>query len=260
MVNAHQAKFNNRHLPLLIPLLVLFLQEIFFFQPRLIYATALLAVLLIFFAVWQFCRASKIDSRWWNFLILPALMPAAVMAYSIFMNSQFVIQLLFILNLIFLYLYLRQSYYYLLKPLGAEVFSPENTSAYVNWLVFFLLASTLYGLASFLNLPIAWLALIMMVITALLVYQLIWENKIELRQGLPYVLIVCLILVELFWSISFLPFNYNIAGLSLAIGYYIITGLAKNHLLDKLDATRIKMYLMLGLISLFLVLLTAKWT
>jgi len=30
-------------------------------------------------------------------------------------------------------------------------------------------------------------------------------------------------------------------------------------LLDKLDANKVKMYLMLGSISLFLILLTAKW-
>lgn len=252
-------KLNNRFLPLLAPLLVFLLQEIYFFYPRLIYVTAVLAVLLIFFAVWQFSRASKVDGRWWNYLILPALMSGAVMAYSVFISGQFIIQLLFIFNLVFLYLYLRHVYYYLLNPFGYEVFSLENISSYVNWLVFFLLASTAYGLESFLNLPIFWLMLIIISAAALLVYQIIWVNKIELKLGLPYILISGLILVELFWSISFLPFNYNIAGLALAICYYMIIGLVKNYLLGKFDAAKVKIYLILGLISLFLVLLTAKW-
>jgi len=99
----------------------------------------------------------------------------------------------------------------------------------------------------------------MLAATALIIYQIIWVNKIELKKGLPYILISCLILVELCWSISFLPFNYNISGLSLAICFYVIIGLIKNYLLDKLDAVKIKTYLILGSVSLFLILFTARW-
>lgn len=250
---------NNRFLPLLIPLFVFLLQETYFFYPRLIYVTAALAILLIFFVVWQFGRASKIDKQWWNYLILPVMTSNAVMAYSVFISHKSIIQLLFIFNLVFLYLYLRHVYYYLLNPLVYKDHSLENISSYINWLAFFFLSATFYGLAFFLNLPISWLVLAMIGATVLLVYQIIWVNKIELPVGWPYILISCLILTELFWSISFLPFNYNIAGLSLAICYYIIIGLVKNHLFNKLDAAKIKMYLILGLISLFLILFTARW-
>ncbi len=186
-------------------------------------------------------------------------MSSAVMAYSVFLSSKIMIQLLFFLNLLFLYFYLRHIYYYLLNPSVYEVFSIENISSYISWLSFFLLSATIYGLQSFLNLPIFQLALIVLAATALIVYQLIWVNKIEFKKGLPYILISCLILVELCWSISFLPFNYNISGLCLAICFYVVIGLIKNHLLDKLDATRVKMYLILGSVSLFLILFTAKW-
>lgn len=249
----------NRFLPLFIPLLVFLFEEIYFFSPKLIYLMAVLVILSIFFVVWQFSRASKIDKRWWNYLILPAILSSSVMAYSVFISNKSIIQLLFVFNIVFLYIYLRHVYYYLLNSLAYEIFSIENISSYANWLAFFLLAATMYGLQSFLNLSISWLALIMLSATALAVYQVIWVNKIELPIGLPYILISCLILMELFWSISFLPFNYNISGFCLAISYYVIIGLVKNHLLDKLEAKKVRMYLMLALISLFLILLTAKW-
>lgn len=249
----------NRLLPLLVPMLVFLFEEIYFFSPKLVYVAAVLVSLLIFFAVWQFSRASTVDKRWWNYLILPVIMSVAIMAYSVFISNKLIIQLLFVANIIFLYLYLRYVYYYLLNPPAYEIFSIENISSYINWLTFFLLASTVYGLASFLNLSISWLVLIMIGLSAFLIYQIFWANKIEFRTGLPYILISCLILIELFWSISFLPFNYNISGLSLAICYYIIIGLVKNYLLDKLDKAKVKMYLILGAVSLFLVLLTAKW-
>jgi len=252
-------KFNNRFLAVLIPGLVFLLEQLYFFKPRLVYVTAVLAFILIFFIVWQFGRASKVDVQWWNYLILPALMSLAVTAYTVFLTNRPLIQLLFILNLIFLYLYFRHAYYYLLNPVAYQPFSLENISSYVNWLTFFLLASVLYGLASFLNLPTSWLVLIMMIASALLVYQMIWANKITFKAGLPYILISVLILAELFWSVSFLPFNYNIAGLSLAICYYVIIGLVKNHLIFKLDAAKVKTYLLLGFISLILILFTARW-
>lgn len=249
----------NRLLPLFIPLAVYVLAEMYFFYPRLIYVAVVLINLLIFFAVWQFCAASQVDKEWWNYLILPAVTSTVIIAYTVFLSSKALIQLLFVLNLAFLYFYLRYVYYYLLNPSLYETFSIENISSYIGWFSFFLLAATIYGLQSFLNLPIFRLALIMLAVTTLTVYQAIWVNKIDFKKGLPHILISCLILVELCWSISFLPFNYNISGLCLAICFYAIVGLVKNHLLDKLDMTKVKMYLILGSVSLFLILFTAKW-
>ena len=249
----------NRFLPLLVPLVSYALAEMYFFYPKLIYAAVVLINLLIFFAVWRFSAVSQVDKQWWNYLILPAVSSTAVMAYSVFLSFKPAIQLLFILNLAFLYFYLRQVYYYLLNPSLYKVFSLENISAYAGWFSFFLLAAVVYGLQSFLNLPIFYLALVMLVATALVSYQIIWANKIELKKGLLYILISCLLVVELGWSISFLPFNYNIAGLCLALCFYMVSGLIKNQLLDKLDAVRVKMYLTLGLVSLVLILFTARW-
>lgn len=249
----------NRLLPLLAPLLVFVLEEIYFFSPKLIYAMAALIILIIFFAIWQLARSSQVDGRWWNYLILPAALAAAVMAYSVFLSNKFLVQLSFVFYAVFLCLYLRYVYYYLLRPAAYQVFSIENLSAYANWLAFFLLAAAVYGLQSFLNSPISLLMLIMLAAAALLAYQIIWANKIELKAGLPFILISCLILVELFWVISFLPFNHNISGLSLAICYYAVIGLVKNHLLDKLEASKVKMYLIVGGASLFLITITAKW-
>jgi len=246
-------------LPLLIPSLVFALGQLYFFKPKLIFLSAVLILLLLFFVVWQFGRSSTVDSRWWNYLILPALSSSGLIAYSVFLSNKPVIQLLFFLNLLFLYFYLRYVYYYLLMPSAYQAFSIENISSGVDWLAFFLVAATVYGLQSFLNWPTGYLVLVILAAAALLVYQVIWVNKIDFKISLSYILISCLLLVELGWSISFLPFNYNVAGLILAICYYVIIGLVKNHLLDKLDIGKVKIYLILGGGSLLLILFTAKW-
>ncbi|MEK7203176.1 MAG: hypothetical protein AAB653_02560 [Patescibacteria group bacterium] len=246
-------------LPLLISIIVFIFLEVFFYYPKMIYVIFVLINLTIFFAFWQLTKISNINKQWWNFLILPALMSSTIIAYSIFLNNKILIQSLFIVDVIFLYFYLRCVYYYLIYPQSYELFSIENISSYGNWLTFFFMAVTVYGLQSFLNLPVWLLETVMLAIIILIVYQIIWVNKIDFKKGLPYILICCLILIELSWSISFLPFNYNIAGLILAIGYYVLIGLTKDHLLDKLDQKALKAYLAVGLTSLFLILLTAQW-
>ncbi|MDP2708900.1 MAG: hypothetical protein Q8O93_02515 [bacterium] len=249
----------NRLLPLLIPLIVLALDELYFFYPKLIFIAAALIGLALFYAVWQLGATSQVDREWWNYLILPAITSVGVVAYSVFLSSKTVIQLLFIFNLAFLYLYLRYIYYYLLWPVDYQAFSMENLSSYVSWFSFFLAASVIYGLQSFLNLPVLGLILVLLAVMILIIYQIFWVNKIDWRAGLPYILVSCLILIELAWSISFLPFNYNISGLALAICFYAAVGLTKNHLLDKLDAKKVKMYLILSAVSIILVLTTARW-
>lgn len=249
----------NRLLPLITPLSALILFEIFFFYPKMIYSVLLLASSLIFFTVWRFTRASDIDKSWWNFFILPGLMYASIIAYTVLLANKTIIQFLFLLNVILLYFYLRYVYYYLFRPAAYKPFSIENISSYGNFLTFFLISAAAYGLQSFLNLRV-WLLMAMVLFAAgLIIYQIIWANKIDFKKSLPYILINCLILAELSWSLSFLPLNHNVSGLTLAICYYMLMGLSRHHLLGGLDKSKIKLYLSFGFISILIVLLTARW-
>ncbi|MCK4554024.1 hypothetical protein KAU19_03605 [Candidatus Parcubacteria bacterium] len=251
----------NRLLPLLTPLLTLILFEIFFFNPKMIYVVLVLVNLLIFFAVWQFSRASNANKDWSCFsgIIFPSLISTAVVVYTILLSNKFVIQLLFVLNIILLYFYLRYIYYYLVRPAAYKAFSIENISSYGNFLIFFLVATTIYGMQAFLSVKTWLLMIIMLAASGLIVYQVMWANKIDLGKGLIYILISCLIILELSWSISFLPLNHHIAGLITAICYYMLIGLVRHFLLDKLDKKIIRLYLGFGLTSLFIVLITARW-
>ncbi|MEA3463876.1 MAG: hypothetical protein U9R14_02275, partial [Patescibacteria group bacterium] len=229
--------------------------------------------LAIFFTIWQFSKtglavkklSNKTDNinKDWRLclsgMILPSMMSTAVAVYTILLSNRFIIQLLFILNIILLYFYLRCIYYYLARPAAYKQFSIENISSYCNFLIFFLVAAAVYGMQSFLNIQI-WLLMIIILVTAgLIVYQILWANKIELSKGIIYILISCLILAELSWSISFLPLNHYVAGLTLALCYYMLIGLIRYYLLDALNGRRIKLYLCVGFIGLFIVLVTARW-
>ncbi len=249
----------NRILPLLIPFIIFALFEVFFFNPKMIYTALVFANLLIFFTITQFTKASDISGSWWNFLILPALLTTGLAAYSVLFANNFIVQLLFAFNAIFLYFYLKIIYYYLIQTKSYKNLSLENISSFGNLLIFFFVSSVVYGLQSFLNIPVWPLAIIVAVVAALIVYQMIWVNKIEAKSAFIYVLIGSLILVEFAWAMSFLPFNFNAAGLILTICYYMLAGLTRHHLLDNLQKRIVKLYLSLGFGSILLILLTTRW-
>ena len=249
----------NRLLPVIIPFFVLILLEIFFFNPKMVYVILVLVNLLIFFPVWKFTKASKVDKKWWNFLILPNMMSIAIIMYVILLSNKFAIQLLFILNIVLLYYYLRYIYYYLINPALYKSLSIENISSYGNLLTIFLFSTAIYGLQSFLNIQ-AWILIsAILIINGLIIYQVMWANKIDLSESIIYIFIGCLIIVELSWSVSFLPLNHQVSGLTIAICYYMIIGLIRHFLLGKLNKQIVKSYLGFGFISLFIILITARW-
>ncbi len=249
----------NRFLPLLIPFIIFVLFEVFFFNAKAIYAVLVFSNLLIFFAITQFAKASDASKNWWNFLILPMLFTTGLAAYSVLFASNLFVQLLFIVNLVFLYFYLKIIYYYLVQTNLYKNLSLENISSFGNLLAFFFISSVIYGLQSFLNAPIWFLAVIAAATAALIIYQTVWANGAAARSAVIYVLIGSLILVELAWAMSFLPLNFNAAGLILTICYYMLIGMIKHHLLDNLEKRTIKLYLSLGIGSILIILLTARW-
>ena len=246
-------------LVVLVPAIVLVFLEIFYFNPRMIYVILVLANLSIFLAIWQFSKAGEGENNWLNFMILPCLMLIATVSYSILLSSRFFIQLLFIFFIILLYTYLRYAYYYLARPGSYTAFSIENISSYGNFLTFFLISATIFGLKSFLNISVLILITALLIASGLIVYQIIWANAVSIKKGAIFIFISSLIILELFWAAFFLPVNHNVAGLSMAICYYMLIGLVRHFLIEKLDAQKAKLYLGFGLASLFIVLITARW-
>lgn len=249
----------NRFLPLITPGLSFILTEVFFFKPKMIYFSAALIGLLILFTVRQFTVVSKKDEKWWEYAILPFLFTGNLIVFSTLMSNSFLTQVLFVINLVFSYLYFRSIYYYLMEHSKYKENSMQNFSSYANFLSVYFLASAMYGLQAFLNAPVWLLMVIILLEICLIVYQVFWANKIDLRMGFFYIIISGLVLLELAWAISFLTLSYYILGLILVVCYYILIGLVRFYLLGTLSGTQIKHYLIFGFSSILVVLLTARW-
>jgi hypothetical protein len=250
----------NRCLPLLVPIVAGGLMEILYFWPSMIYVVMALEIILFLFTVRQFLRSGVKQEKWWNLLILPAVFSSSVIVFSIIVPKFFAHPLFFV-NVLFLYLYFRSVYRHLhsSSPAPDSYDSLRNLSAYGNFLAVYFVASSVYGFQAFLNARVWSLMLPLLVIFCLIVYQVFWSDKINSREGLFFILLAGFVLVELGWSISFLPLDYYILGLISAVFYYMMIGLTRFYLLGVLNKRTIKKYLILGFLSLTVVILSARW-
>lgn len=249
----------NHFLPLILSISIYILLELFIYYPKLIYVILLVVILLLFFSVRQFIIAGGKKESMISLLILPSIFTVGAVIFSTMIYNRMVVQILILLNVFFIYFYFRALYYYLIKIDLYKPYFLYNLSSYGNFLAFYFWASSLYGLNVFLKTPIWILIILLMFIIMAIMYQILWAYSIEIKKGYFYILLVTLVLVELAWVASFLTLSYYVLGLLLAQFYYILIGIVKLYLREKLNSKNLKLYLIYGFLSIFLVLLSARW-
>jgi len=249
----------NKFLTLIVPVLVYVLEEIYFLYPQKVYVILVLIFLSFFFLTRQYSLEGGGEEKFYNLMILPTLFTFGLIVFSFYVSSKIFIHFSFVVNLVFLYFYFRTIYYYLIKKEGYITGAMENLSAYGNFLTFFFFSSFFYATQKYLGINIWKLVAFVMIISFLIMYQIVWVNKIDKRIGLFYIFLIGLIIVELAWSISFLTLNFYVLGLLLAINFYILVGLTRFYFMGRFNAKIVKMYLVYGLFSILTVLLSARW-
>lgn len=249
----------NRFLPLIIPALCLVLFEIYYFKHNLIYVVGVLSILLLFFTIRQFVIAGNSGDRWYNHFISPALLILGSIALTTMVASKLFVQAMLIGAVILLYLYLRMLYIYLINFNLKQREGLENFSAYSNFLAFYFISSSLYGVRAFLNYEVWPLMLLMILAVSLFVYQIFWINNIKFKLSSFYILLISLVVTELAWAATFLTLSFYILGLIVTICYYVLVGITRFYLKETLDKKIVKLYLIFGLSSILIVLLSARW-
>ena len=98
-----------------------------------------------------------------------------------------------------------------------------------------------------------------MVVIGLLSYQLFWIGDLGFRTQWRTLAVITLVTGELFFAVSFLPTSVYVNGLLMTLGYYTMTGLARNWLLNIRERWVVVRYLLISFSILVIILLTAKW-
>jgi len=203
---------------------------------------------------------NKVDSL--SIIALPVVMSGSYFVFVLFLQSKLLINLLMAVLIIFIYLYFLSVYYFLDLGMNNDTkkgYSLFNLTQYGGFFTFYLAASGIYGLQSFVATP-TWLnILIIVLINGLLFYTMLWTNKRSLTDGLNVIILSSLVIMEIGWSLSFLSFKHTILGLLLSLCYYVLNGLSWNYYIGNLNEVLIKKYLTFVIPAIIIILLTSQW-
>lgn len=244
-------------IPKISPFLIFLILEFFVYTFTNINYVFFAIILLVIFSVKNIRIRDDLNIKWYLFLIYPILLEISFLAYILMEPDYLRPHYLIIVNSVILYFYFRTLRFYF-SGIDKGV-SLNNITIFGNFVLIFFLSSSMYGLHSSLRISVWLLMAVFTVFLALLVYFVMYINKIKLNIALFYILVVCLVMLELAWSIYFLPVSYKVSGLILAIGYYMIMGLSRHHLVDTLREQTVRLYLGFGFLSIILILLTSRW-
>lgn len=249
---------NNYWYLFLIPFALWVLDEIFIFKPAFFFIALSFGLLILAFGIRSLVKNNGFKF-WPVFVLPPALFFLSLSFYSAIIISQFWIQVIFLLIAWFVFYYLQNIYYYFSFGAPEREVKIRRLMFSGSFLSTFAIAATLYGLPIFLSWPFSLLLLFFLVISIALYGQFyIFSKNITSEQKIFLGLDV-LVLTEFAGVLFFLPLNFNILGLLLAIIFYFLILLNDFRVENKLNFKNLKWSVIIGSLIIIFILLTARW-
>jgi len=247
----------KRLIPIITPILIFVLSQIFLATPKVFYYALGIGVLIIVISVKYLSRGIK--NNWLIFTISPVLFFLSFSLYSSLIANSFLIQFIFVLCLWFIFSYLKNLYYFLSYEVPERAQKLDHLILSGGFLTFFALTSSLYGLPIFLNWPFFKFLLVFIPLAFLLLIQFFAIKKISFKPFLPFIGINILILSELALVLSFLPFNFNVLGFLLTIFFYFFLLVFRLRLREELNYHNLKLPIVFSLLIIVITILSARW-
>lgn len=247
-----------RLLVIILPLLTWLLGQAYLIWPEFFYISFLLAVIAVLVVVFYLRQAGP-KLPWYLPAILPLIFLFSISVYISICTNQWLIQGLLVVLLVFQFNYFKSLYYFWNRP---DLYSDEDmkiTRAYGAFLSVFWLAANIYGLQSLLNFEVWPMLLIFIVLVFALVYANLQSENYHIKTVWPFTTLITLVVSEATWVFVFLPLNYNVSGLVIAIVFYLSRNLVYIYLQGALTPKKIKLYLITSFAGLAILLFTAKW-
>jgi len=251
----------NIFLPLASALLILLTVIAFLSKPVLIYYLAPIIIVAGLFTSWSFCREAKNFSAWWSFSILPITTNLISLNYLMIqsLSDTWIIYTISAFLIVFNYIYWRYLYFYLNNTRRYQPFSLEYLSFYISFAIAFCLSAGIFGLRSFLELSVWWSAVIVGLALALILYQFSWISKYNFKIAKYYIIASWLMLMEIFFVLLYLPLNHNTLGFIWAAAYYLLLVIVNDRLKDKFTMARLRIYVIVALLTVIVTMLSARW-
>ncbi len=237
------------------PLLFWLGWQIILVYPNSLWILALATVALLLPALFEL-GGRVFDRRFAFSLIATSLLLGSFYLFISLLANNIVVQILWLIMIWHLYRYLFASRKYIVS---GDINDWAQMSLYAGLVTIFLASASLFGLQAFLSLSpwplLGVLTLVLLANTSSLAYSQGWYVK-ENMWLWPW---LSLMVAEIAMMISFLPLNYLISGILSTLAYYSAINFVRLYLTKKLSGRRIKNYALFTVISLAVILLTARW-
>ncbi|MFA5024528.1 MAG: hypothetical protein WC523_06275 [Patescibacteria group bacterium] len=247
-----------RLLPLAVAFILWLFDQVFFWQAQFFYIMLALGGILIIFSIKHLVEKNKTPD-WLPLIVPPILFWLAGSLYVAIIPNAVWIQTIFLVEVWLIYSYLKNLYYHLAYAAPERIEKIDNLLLSGGFLSAFAFGSVLYGLPAFINTPFAILLLAFLPLAGLLFIQFWPYKKINWQRKRYFFGIVVLLLMEIAAVYYFLPLNFNILGLLLALSYYFLLTITRLFWQDELKRERLKLPLIFCALIFALVLLTSRW-
>ncbi|MFP4514542.1 MAG: hypothetical protein ACLFNO_00880 [Parcubacteria group bacterium] len=247
-----------RLMTILVPILAFLGLQALTIEPSWFYYVLIFCNLVIF-SLYFFVKNIKNAGHRLHSLILPFLFLNSSILYSSILTNSFLIQLLYFFFLVALFIYLRNLYIYLFKPLKYKHQSLENINFLISFVVIFYSVSGVLGLKNFIDLNLWQMILPIAAVLFFVIFQMLWLYQVKFKNNIIFSIMLTLTITEIVLISTFLPHIYSIIGLVIAIIFYASTGLTLLHLSHKLTKIQVKTHLALSIIFLLLIFLSSRW-
>lgn len=274
---------SSRLTPIIASVLVFVGFELLVVKPRLLWFVAPLMIAVVFMAAF-FVSQGRVSKNFWRFMVSPFLFTVSGLLFFSFViiESQLAKHLILLFIVLGLGVVLESIFKYFHNKERFFGYSLENVFQYTRILMLFFFFSGIYSINIFFGVPVwALLFLVLLVLLALgyqqywmievfrkddyrqesgrlqqKINQLIFQNKIKARV---YVLVPVLVLLEVFWAVSFLPTSFYVNGLLLTVMHYGIMNVIRARLHSALTKKVVGRSLVWAGVALIIILFTARW-
>jgi hypothetical protein len=210
--------------------------------------------------VWQLLDRKLFSLDFLRVLLLPLLLAFGGIFLLVFLEGILVRHVIAFGIGFLLWLYLQVIFLRFHAHDRYQQHALENISSYINVVTAFLFFSSLLSVQVFLSPVSFWeLAILAGLVSMALLYQQFWASEIKPRVHWRYIAILGMFFFEVFVAVSFLPTSVFVSGILLTVCYYSSSGIIRNWLHGIQEMRVIRRYVVLSLLTLAVVLLSAKW-
>ncbi|MEK7094928.1 MAG: hypothetical protein AAB886_02380 [Patescibacteria group bacterium] len=230
-------------------------------RPRLTPWVVIAEAVVMFIGVGIIAGWGKRLNEWRHIAFTVSFFAAGGSFFITFIETPLLSYALSLYIAVFSALFLEHLFRFIERPSLYRPYALEYTGLVMQISAFYFVSASLFGLRTFVRdaIPLWALGIIEGVSAAFLAYSALWMGKVRDSEALRLSLIGGWALAALFVAHAWLPAAYTVLGALLAVWMYLLLGLWRSVLLQKLSKPVLVRYLAFGAAAMFILLITARW-